>query len=339
MKIVYTPKHALHDTNNLVVNGQPFIVEELPQRVELIRQALISAEIGSVVEPLDYGIAPIQAVHDPEYLVFLQEIASRGQDFYGDDRPLLPETFATRHPQRFPNHPVAQLGYYCFGTYTPVLRDTWHAAYWSAQCAITAADIVRQTSQTAYALCRPPGHHAGPDYYGGFCYLNNAAIAARFLDVRVAILDIDYHHGNGTQDIFYNSPEILYCSLHANPDSDYPYFWGAETELGSSTALGTNANFPLPIGCTDNQYLPALESALHKIKRFTPDYLVLSLGLDIMNGDPAGGFCITSDGLQLISQSIAAYIQTGIPIVIIQEGGYLLESLGSNAVQFLKNFA
>lgn len=337
MKVVYSSKHKLHETNNLVVNGQPFITEELPQRVENILQALITADFGTVVGPEDFGMSLLLAVHDSNYIDFLQRIASRGREFYGDNRPLLPETFSTKRPQRFPSHPVGQLGYYSFGTYTPILRDTWQAAYWSAQCAITAAAIVRSSAETAYALCRPPGHHAGRDFYGGFCYLNNAAIAARFLNTRTAILDVDFHHGNGTQDIFYSDPDIFYCSIHADPDQDYPYFWGAENEQGAGAGLGTNFNVPLPIGCKDEQYLAALELCLDKISHFEPNYLVLSLGLDILEGDPAGGFCITFDGLKRISQTIAAYIQNGVPLLIIQEGGYLLDSLGSNAIIFLKS--
>jgi len=185
-------------------------------------------------------------------------------------------------------------------------------------------------------LCRPPGHHAATDLYGGFCYLNNAAIAARHLGSQVAILDIDYHHGNGTQEIFYSDPTILYCSLHADPDEDYPYFWGSASERGEGPGEGYNRNWPLPQKINDEDYLNTLDEALETISRFAPSYLVVSLGLDIGDGDPVGGFSISLEGFSQISQTIAVL---NIPTLIVQEGGYLLDTLGQNATAFLQHFA
>jgi len=213
---------------------------------------------------------------------------------------------------------------------------------------------VREGLRAAYALCRPPGHHAAADLYGGYCYLNNAAIAARYLQssgsrpsslpesralptpTKVAILDIDYHHGNGTQLIFYADPAVLYCSLHVHPDEDYPYYWGDADETGVGPGEGTNCNWPLPRGTGDKAYLAALDEALAAIGEFAPDYLVVSAGLDTTEGDPEGGFCLSTEGLHAIGECIAGL---AMPTVVVQEGGYRLDRLGDNAVAFLQPFA
>jgi acetoin utilization deacetylase AcuC-like enzyme len=194
---------------------------------------------------------------------------------------------------------------------------------------------VRAGNRAAYALCRPPGHHAAADLYGGFCYLNNTAIAARSLGKQVAILDIDYHHGNGTQLIFYDDAEVLFCSLHADPDDDYPYYWGGAGERGSGAGSGFNHNWPLPQNTGDEAYLTALDEALEVVAKFGPRYLIVSAGFDTIAGDPVGGFRLSMAGLRAVGLRIAAL---GVPVVIVQEGGYLLERLGESAVAFLSPF-
>jgi acetoin utilization deacetylase AcuC-like enzyme len=199
--------------------------------------------------------------------------------------------------------------------------------------------MVRAGERVAYALCRPPGHHAGPDLYGGFCYLNNAAVAARYLQTqgaKVAILDVDYHHGNGTQEAFYSDPEVLYCSLHADPDDDFPYYWGAVDECGVGAGEGLNHNWPLTADTDDATYLSTLDAALAVISEFRPCYLVVSAGFDIVTSDPVGSFRITGEGLHEIANRIAGL---ALPTVIVQEGGYALGTLGQNAVAFLQPFA
>jgi acetoin utilization deacetylase AcuC-like enzyme len=198
------------------------------------------------------------------------------------------------------------MGFFSFDTTCPILEGTWLAAYWSAQCAVTAAELVRRGSRAAYALCRPPGHHAGHDLYGGFCYLNNAAVAARALQRgssdRVAVLDIDYHHGNGTQELFYSDPSVLFCSIHADPNVDYPFFWGGPDEDGEGAGKGLNRNWPLAHGTGEASYLVALDEALSVIRAFAPTYLLLSLGFDIMDGDPiplGGGFRVGTTCLEV----------------------------------------
>lgn len=337
MVIVYTDQHKRHATDEVWFEGRPFDTEEIPARADIILSAVQAAQLGLVIAPSDHGVEPILAVHDAGFVHFLRTVYAEHSAYYAQDEPVFTWTFATRHNGRKPKSFLGLMGYYAFGWGSPILEGTWEAAYWSAQCTLSAADHVRAGERVAYALCRPPGHHATADLYGGFCYLNNAAIAARYLqpDARVAILDIDYHHGNGTQAIFYTDPTVLFCSLHAHPDDDYPYYWGEADELGEGAGEGYNRNWPLPQGVDDGGYLAALDTALAAVREFAPRYLVVSAGFDIAVGDPVGGFCVTTAGLREIGQRIA---KLDLPTVIVQEGGYLLDMLGKNAVAFLQAF-
>ena len=339
MQIVYTDLHRLHATDQVQVEGYPFSTWEIPARADAILAAVQAARLGPVLAPTDLGLDPIQAVHDAGYVEFLRGVYLESAARQGRAAPVFTETFATRYAGRKPRSLLALKGYYAFGWGSPILEGTWEAAYWAAQCALTAADLVRAgTDRAAYALCRPPGHHAASDLYGGYCYLNNAAIAARHLQAqgdRVAVLDIDYHHGNGTQAIFYSDPSVLYASLHADPDEEYPHYWGARDERGEGLGLGSNWNWPLPQGTDDTTYLEALAQALAEVIRFAPRWLVVSAGFDTVPGDPEGGFRITTAGLAAIGQQIAAL---DLPTVIVQEGGYRLGRLGNDAVAFLRAF-
>ncbi len=341
LKIIYTPKHALHATGDITLDGQPFIVEEVPERAECIITALRTAALGPVLPPEDHGLLPVLAVHDSAFVTYLQTAYTENAAWLGYEEAVIPGTFAVgRQRDGVPPLGIAgRRGYYAFGIGSPILAGTWEAAYWSVQCALTAADLIRSGERSAYALCRPPGHHASRDLYGGFCYLNNAAIAARYLtnhgSGRVAILDIDYHHGNGTQAIFYEDPAVFYASLHADPSNDYPYYWGFAGERGAGAGLGTNLNLPLPKGVSDMTYLAALEEAITALRLFAPGILVLSLGLDIAVGDAVGGMEVSFAGFQAIGERIAAL---NLPTVVIQEGGYRLDTLGGNAVAVLRAF-
>jgi acetoin utilization deacetylase AcuC-like enzyme len=340
MRIVYTNQHLLHNTDQVIFEGSPFTTDEVPQRMDVLLKAISNANFGTITEPADHGLDPILAVHDPEYVDFLRTVYEENKSYYQQAEPVFTWAFATRYTGRKPNKFLGKLGYYAFGWGTPILEGTWDAAYWSVQCALTTADLVLGGEPSAYALCRPPGHHAAKDLYGGFCYLNNAAAAARYVQnqrkgSRVAILDIDFHHGNGSQSIFYSDPSVLYCSLHADPEIEYPYYWGYSDEHGEGPGVGLNHNWPLPLGTDDNLYLETLEQALTMIRTFTPDVLVLSAGFDIVEGDSVGGFNITPDGLNRIALHIA---QLDLPTVIIQEGGYNLERLGQDVVTFLSHF-
>lgn len=338
MHIVYTDQHKRHATDEVWFEGHPFVTEEVPDRVEIILGAVQAAQLGPLAAPTDHGLAPILAVHDTGFVDFLRTVYAENAAFYKVAAPVFACTFPVRHNGRKPKSFLGLAGYCAFGWGTPILAGTWEAAYWAVQCALAAADRVRAGERVAYALCRPPGHHAAPDLYGGFCYLNNAAIAARYLQAggpRVAVLDIDYHHGNGTQTVFYSDPSVLFCSLHAHPDDDYPFYWGGADECGEGLGEGYNCNYPLPQGTDDASYLVALDFALTAIRDFAPRYLVVSAGFDIVVNDPVGGFRVTTEGLHEIGRRVAGL---NLPTVIVQEGGYLLDMLGENAVAFLRAF-
>lgn len=358
MHIVYTDRHRAHNTDEVLVEGRPFETYEVPARAEQILNAIQTAQLGSLMAPTDHGLEPIHAVHDADYVAFLRGVYDESAAYFQEAGPVFTWTFANRHAVRKPKGFLGLKGYYAFGWGSPILRGTWEAAYWSAQCALTAADLVSHGQRVAYALCRPPGHHAAADLYGGYCYLNNAAIAARYLQTllvtnrdavparligqepagrpEIAILDVDYHHGNGTQLLFDSDPTVLYCSIHAHPDQEYPYYWGEANEQGEGPGEGTNRNWPLPRGTGDAAYLAALDEALSAVCSFGPRTLIVSAGLDTVEGDPQGGFCLTTKGLQEIGRRIAGL---DLPTMIVQEGGYRLDQLGQNAVAFLQAFA
>jgi len=337
---VFSPLHRQHNTAGVRLEGHPFVTDEVPARAEILVQAIRQAALGPVVEPDDFGLEPILAVHTADYVGHLRTVFADAARAFGKPEPVFGTTFAPRGALRKPAGFLGLTGYYTYGVGSPVLEGTWAAAYAAAQAALTAAARVCGGERAAYALCRPPGHHAAADLYGGFCYLNNAAIAARWLawttKQRVAILDIDYHHGNGTQMVFYADPGVLFCSLHAHPDEDYPYYWGMPTERGEGPGEGFNFNWTLAQGTGDDAYLGTLAEALAVIQRYVPGWLVVSAGLDIADGDPVGGFKISAAGLATIGARIASL---GLPVVLVQEGGYLLERLGSNALAFLGAFA
>ena len=339
MEMVYSPRHARHATAlQLPACSTPYF--EIPARAEAIVNAIREAGLGELSEPRDFGMTPIGDVHDPEFVHYLQVAYESSRPFFEGTRPAIADTYGGRGWRHKPAGWPGQLGYYSFDAAAPILEGTWEAAYMSAQCAATAADRVCSGARFAYALCRPPGHHAARDQHGGYCYLNNAAIAATMLrrgaGKRVAILDIDYHHGNGTQEIFYADPHVLVCSLHVAPDVDYPFFWGGRDERGEGLAVGCNHNWPLPHRVSEADYLAALEGAVSVVREFAPGFLVLSAGFDFMEGDPVpladGSFRVGMSGLDSVARMVA---DLGLPTVIIQEGGYNIERLGAYVVRLL----
>jgi acetoin utilization deacetylase AcuC-like enzyme len=296
---------------------------------------MISALV-KVDDPTDHGLEPIFAVHDPEYVAFVRSAhdewlaAGREGDAIGYTFP------AVRRRKLDLSRIDGKLGAYGFDAATPIASGTWSASYWSAQTALSAFDAVAGGQQQAFALCRPPGHHSGKDYYGGYCYLNNAAIAAQAAVDQgrgpVAILDVDYHHGNGTQDIFYARGDVLFASIHADPKMDYPYFWGHSDETGEGEGDGATLNLPLPRGTTWQGYEPALERALLEITRFGAKFLVISYGADTYESDPISHLKLTTDDMHRIGAETATL---GLPTVTVMEGGYNIEALGSNVAAFL----
>jgi acetoin utilization deacetylase AcuC-like enzyme len=269
-------------------------------------------------------------------VAFLLSAYARHQADSGTGSAVFPTFFTPPGQRRRPDGFEGQKGFYCVDMEVPIDEFTSNAALASARCAWSGAMGVRGGDSPVYALCRPPGHHAGPDFMGGYCYLNNAAIAARTLcenGDRVAILDIDYHHGNGTQAIFYTDPDVCYASLHIDPHTAYPYYAGYADEVGAKAGWGTNWNAPLAPGTTQDAYLVALEILLERISAFDARWLVVSAGFDTYIHDPISTFQITTDGYGKIGGRIRAL---DVPTLVVQEGGYHIPDLGWNAVNLLR---
>lgn len=343
MHTFYYPKHNLHDPARLHHPDLPqrnVYYSEVAQRGHHIHEAVQTAALGPITQPGDFGLDPIAEIHHHEMLTLLQTAYKRVQE-ESRKEAAISETFSVgRLPPRKSQSIFGLLGIYTFDTSSPIFKHTWKAAYWSAQTALSAAALViTGDEQFAYALCRPPGHHAAHDYFGGFCYLNNAAIVANWLvkqGSRVAILDVDYHHGNGTQDIFYGRSDVLFCSIHVDPLHDYPFYWGYADEYGVGAGKNCNFNFPLPLQSDEFRYMEAFDAALFKIRSYVPDTLVISLGVDTVKNDPVGGFRLKTDTFARLGAKIAAF---DLPTVVIQEGGYLLSDLGTNVVTFLRGLS
>lgn len=339
MKIYYSEKHRLHAPPFEVFDGGvrvPYL--ENPDRMDRILNALRGEGWAEIHEPTDFGIEPLLDVHDEEYLDFL---ASAWTEWLAsnptDPTTLIPATFALRRQPHRPRSLLGLAGYYIMDLSACIVEGTYEAALASANCALSAAQVVLDGDRSAFALCRPPGHHAGRDYAGGYCFINNAAAAAHLLSSngRVAVLDIDYHAGNGTQDIFYSRADVMTVSIHADPDFEYPHFIGFAEERGADDGFGFHQNFPLPKGTGDEEYLQALDPALELIRGFKPSYLVLSAGMDIYAEDPLGTIKVSTRGIGRIAQRIASL---DLPTVIVLEGGYANEALGDNILALLKEF-
>ncbi len=334
MKAIFDERQRHHDPQHFLVNGVMRPSPEHPERIARLVAGAMAA--GAVISPPeDHGIAPLAAIHTAEYLVFLQTIYQRWRRIEDASAEVIPNIHPVRQPGSYPRSAIGQAGYHQADTACPIGEHSWEAAYWSAQTALSAADLVLGGARAAYALCRPPGHHAFADLAGGFCYLNNAAITAQYLchaGRRPAILDIDVHHGNGTQGIFYGRGDVLTVSIHADPARFYPFFWGHAQERGEGAGLGANLNLPLPRGTGDDGWLAALATALERIHAFGADVLVIALGLDAHERDPFKGLAVTTPGFAQIAATIAT---TGRPLVLVQEGGYLSDDLGPNLTSFL----
>ena len=339
MKVFYSETHRKHEPIFEVFDGglrTPYL--ENPDRMDRILNALGNTDWIEVIEPTDFGLAPILDVHDKDYIHFLASSWAEWLDSKPKDpSTLLPATFALRrHPQR-PASLLGRAGYYMMDLSACIVEGTYQAALSSANCALSAAQSIVNGQRSAFALCRPPGHHAGKDYAGGYCFINNAAVAAHWLSAKgkVALLDMDYHCGNGTQDIFYEREDVLTISIHADPNFEYPHFIGFPDECGEGQGLGFHHNFPLPAGTDDAAYLVTLERALGLISEFRPVFLVVSAGMDIYADDPLGAIKVTTEGIIEIGKRIAAL---KLPTTIVMEGGYNNDALGRNIIGFLSAF-
>lgn len=339
MLTIYSDDHHLHHGRCELIDGQLMPCFEKPERADFIRERLLARQLGPILPARDGGLAPIARVHDQGMLDFLQGAWERWAAL-GQAGDLLPYTWPTRTlRQQKPDSVHGQFGYYSFDAGVPITAGTWQAAYSSAQVALTAQQHIVAGASCAFALCRPPGHHAAADLMGGYCYLNNAAIAAQaFIDQgyhKVAILDVDYHHGNGTQSIFYERSDVLFVSIHGDPAIEFPFFLGYADETGSAAGAGYNLNLPLPAGSDWPVWSAALEQGCQAISDYQPDVLIVSLGVDTFEQDPISRFKLTSPDYLKMGKRIQAL---GLPTLFVMEGGYAVEAIGINAVNVLEGF-
>ncbi|HUP50812.1 MAG TPA: GNAT family N-acetyltransferase [Thermoanaerobaculia bacterium] len=323
VKMVLAPEHDLHH-----IRERGYV--ERPVRVHRIAQAVMGLPGVEMIKVSAHGVEPILAVHDRDFVEYLERVCRKlppGEAVY-------PYVFPIRMQHRKPVDEAVQAGYYCIDTFTPLTRNAWVAARAAVDCALTGADLILAGERLVYAVCRPPGHHAERRVYGGFCYFNNAAVAANQLSASggVAVLDVDFHHGNGTQNIFWTRGDVLTISIHGDPSYAYPYFGGFADERGAAAGEGANHNFPLPEDVGDEEYLDVLAKALKLIEEQAPKFLVVSAGLDIAKGDPTGAWRITPAGLEKIGAAIGAL---DLPTLVVQEGGYDSRVLGRNARQLI----
>ena len=339
MKIVYTDRHKLRDAKTELYGGELVKPFERPSRMDYILARNREVDAGAIVEPDDFGIDPILRIHDEGYVSFLQSAWSDWQECGFNGEAIATTWPARRMAQKIPDHVEGKLGYYSMACETALTDGTWDAAYASAQVALTGADIILKDERAAFALCRPPGHHAAIDMFGGYCFLNNAAVAAQhMLDQgmkRVAIVDVDFHHGNGTQDIFYTRNDVLFASLHGDPLDAFPHFLGYADETGSGDGEGYNFNYPMKPGTGFSQWRTALGDAFGKVQEFQPEALVISLGVDTFENDPISFFKLKSDDFTTYGKDIA---DQSLPTLFVMEGGYDIDEIGINTINVLQGF-
>lgn len=334
MKVFHHPAQAAHAPERELHNGDWVPFAETPDRYRQIVEAC-----GAGEEASDHGKDAIHAVHDPRYVAFL-ETAHRDWVAAGREGDAIGYAFPVSRRRPLDLDRIdARLGAYAMDASSPIAAGTWDSVYWSAQTALSALDALAAGERSAFALCRPPGHHAGADYLGGYCFLNNAAIAAREAGRLglgpVAVLDVDYHHGNGTQDIFYEDAVVFFASIHADPKTDYPFFWGHADETGEGAGAGSTLNLPLPRGTDWAAYEPVLGNALDAITRWGAKLLVVSFGADTFVNDPISSFRLEQGDYRTMAQRIAA---AGLPVLVVMEGGYAVDDLGGNVAAFLSGF-
>lgn len=345
MKIFLSSEHHLHHPPFEILDGRSVAYFETPQRISIILTALATAGFPPPIAVAPATLADLQTVHTADYLEYLAHAFERWQAA-GLAAPVLPSAWPLPGLRMRSDCPQAAAGRYSFDLSAPIMEGTFAAACSAAGAALAGADALLQGERFAYALCRPPGHHAAANMAGGYCFLNNAALAADRLArsqtggdatwalraPTVAVLDIDYHHGNGTQSIFYARNDVLTVSLHADPAYEYPYYLGYADERGTGAGEGYNLNVPLPSGIDDRQYLVALDQALQAIADYSPRYLVVSAGFDTFHADPLGRFALTTAAYRSIGVAIA---RLGLPTLFVQEGGYAIEALGTNVATLL----
>ena len=325
--VIVNDKHDIHH-----VRERGYV--QSPARIGAILKELEKSEIFRQEPPRKHGIEPILAVHDRDFVDYLERACAK----VPAGKSLYPYVFPIRNPARKPRDLTVRAGYYCIDTFTPINRNAYLAARRAVDCALTGADRLLAGERVAYALVRPPGHHAERRSYGGFCYFNNCAVAAHYLSEhgRVAIVDIDYHHGNGQQDIFYERSDVLTVSIHGHPNIAYPYFTGFEDEQGAGAGEGFNLNIPLPEKVDGSKHRKALRQALERVVEFDPAFVVVALGLDTARGDPTGSWSLTGRDFEENGRILGTL---GRYLLVVQEGGYRSRTLGSNAAHFFRGLS
>lgn len=340
MKTILSQDHTLHAPSGELSGGifvQPY---ERPERIDYIVDALAEAGFPTPISSDTIDMTPVQTIHDAGYLSFLETAWDdwRADGYQGD---VIATSFPTRGMQqhRPPKDIDGKAGYYCMAAETAITQGTWTAAKSSCASAQTAQRLVAAGARAAFALCRPPGHHASKDQFGGYCFFNNAAVAAQmFRDDgvgKVAVLDIDFHHGNGTQDIFYARNDVFFASLHGHPEDEFPYFLGWADETGVDAGEGCNLNIPLRPETNFQEWSQALETAFAAIQDFGAQALVISLGVDAYEKDPISSFKLGSADFTTTGQMIESL---GLPTLFVMEGGYAIAEVGTNTVNLLRGF-
>ncbi|GAB4514346.1 MAG: histone deacetylase family protein [Roseibium sp.] len=340
MKTVFSDIQLAHAPEREISDGELKPAVEIPSRAEIVLKTVRDRNVGEIIAPEEFPIRPLHRVHSQEYVSFLEgfwdmwSAAGRSGEAFPFVWPIrsLRTDVAVKHIDGL-------LGRYSMDAGTPLGANSYRAARASADTALTAAARILDGEKSVFALCRPPGHHAGFDFLGGYCFFNNAAVAAQYLRDnglhRVAVLDVDYHHGNGTQALFYDRPDVLFLSIHADPKEEYPYFLGYADETGELAGTGFTRNWPLPLGTDWDGYTPALEEACRWLLVYKPEAMIVSLGLDCYEHDPISGFRFKSEDFLRLGQRLA---KVGVPTLFVMEGGYAVDALGTNCVNVLEGF-
>lgn len=332
MEAFFSPIQNQHSPKSYLSRGQMRAPQELPERTSQLLKGL--DELGvDISEPTDYGMESISKVHSLDYLRFLESAHRRWKQAPEDWGEEVMSNIFVRSPNPLRGILAESARYQADGS-CPIGAETWKAAYWSAQSALSGAHELLNGQSRAYAVCRPPGHHARRDAAGGFCYLNNAAIAAEALRTkysRIAILDPDMHHGQGIQEIFYERDDVLYISIHGDPTNFYPVVSGHEDERGAGAGEGYNINLPMPHGSSEETFFSRLEEATEAINLYQPQILIVALGFDIYREDPQAKVSVSSEGFGRMGQRLK---ELGLPTLVVQEGGYHLDTLALNVREF-----
>ena len=338
MKAVFDERQLAHAPSRFLSRGDFVAYPEAPERARLLLEGARSAGL-TVVAPAALDAGALRSIHTGRYLGFLETAHADWSKLPGAGPEVMASVRPVERPARYPSDLMGRAGWHMMDFSCAIAADTWGSVLASAATAAHAAGLVLAGERAAYALCRPPGHHAYADRGSGFCYVNNSALVASLLRQRhaaVAILDIDVHHGNGTQGIFYERPDVLTVSIHADPEGYYPFFYGHAAETGRGAGRGFNLNLPVPVRSGDAVWAAALEKALAAIAAYAPGALVLALGLDAHEADPLAGGLVTRAGFAAMAQRIAAL---RLPTAIVQEGGYLTGHLSGNLAAFLEGFS